>query len=35
MNGVMSDITIDPDVLARTLDALPADLPPAATQAHG
>jgi hypothetical protein len=34
MRGVMSDITIDPDVLARTLDALPADLPPAGTHAH-
>jgi hypothetical protein len=34
MNGVMSDITVDLAALARALDALPAELPPAAAGAH-
>lgn len=34
MNGVMSDIEIDLGSLDRALDALPAELPPAAARAH-
>jgi Glycosyltransferase 61 len=34
MNGVMSDITIELAALERALDALPAELPPAAARAH-
>lgn len=32
--GVMSDITVDPTVLARALDALPIELPPALAKTH-